>query len=185
MRAHLDKLSLRELRMLLAGIGCIVTAAVAAMLVIPQAKLLRTANAELIVVQRSVEDTDALETELTREYEAIAGLNKQLGGDMANFPIRQVEAYIIGRLQRVSWNNDIELVAVEPAMGDRIQIFQEMLFNVRLVGEYEDLYRWLIDAREELGFVVIKEYALRRQDNVDDAPRLFAQLSLASYRPVE
>ena len=104
---------------------------------------------------------------------------------MANLPVRQVEAYIIGRLQRVSWNNNVELVSVEPAIGDRVQMFQEMLFNVQLVGQYGDLYRWLWETRDDLGYVVVKEYALRRQDNVDDEPQLIADLSLASYRAIE
>lgn len=104
---------------------------------------------------------------------------------MANLPVRQVEAYIIGRLQRVSWNNDVELVSVEPATGERVQIFQEMLFNVRLVGQYDDLYRWLWETRTDLGYVVVKEYGLTRQDNDDEEPLLVADLSLASYRAVE
>ena len=64
-------------------------------------------------------------------------------------------------------------------------MFQEMLFKVQLVGQYRDLYRWLWDAREDLGYVVVKEYALRRQDSADDQPQLLADLSLASYRATE
>jgi hypothetical protein len=60
-----------------------------------------------------------------------------------------------------------------------------MLFNVELLGEYDDLYRWLWDVRNELGYVVIKEYSLTRRDNDDAEPMLLANLSLASYRAVE
>ena len=104
---------------------------------------------------------------------------------MANLPVKQVEAYIIGRLQRISWNNDVELVSVEPSTGDRVQIFQEILFNVQLVGEYEDLYAWLWEARSDLGYVVVKEYGLTRHNSDDREPLLAADLSLASYRAVE
>ena len=114
--------------------------------------------------------------------EGLENLKYRLHGDMANLPVREVEAYIVGRLQRISWNNDVELVSVEPAAGERVQVFQEILFNVQLVGEYEVLYHWLWEARNELGFVVVKEYGLVRRDQVDDNPRLLADLSLASYR---
>ena len=66
-----------------------------------------------------------------------------------------------------------------------MQIFQELLFNVRLVGRYNDLYRWISETRAELGYVVVKEYALTRQGDEDDDPLLLANLSLASYRAVE
>ena len=104
---------------------------------------------------------------------------------MANLPVRQVEAYIIGRLQEVSWDSGVELVSVEPAMGQQVQVFQELLFNVELVGEYHDLYAWLWDVRNELGYVVVKEYSVSRQDNEDEEPALSARLSLASYRTIQ
>ena len=112
-------------------------------------------------------------------------LRYRLYGDMANLPVKQVEAYIIGRLQKISWNNGVELVSVEPSTGDRVQIFQEMLFNVQLVGGYDDLYAWLWEARNDLGYVVVKEYALTRSNRDDAEPLLLADLSLASYRAVE
>ena len=64
-------------------------------------------------------------------------------------------------------------------------MFQELLFNVELVGTYNDLYQWLWDVRNELGYVVVKEYSLTRQDDVDDEPALSARLSLASYRTIQ
>jgi len=66
-----------------------------------------------------------------------------------------------------------------------VQIFQEMLFNVELKGQYDDLYRWLWEARDDLGYVVVKEYGLKRYDDEDEFPQLLANLSLASYRAIE
>jgi len=101
---------------------------------------------------------------------------------MANLPLKQVEAYVIGRLQKISWRNKVDLVSVEPSSGQQVQIFSETLFNIELVGEYDNIYRWLWDAKNELGFVVVKEYGMRRRDELDDNPRLLAEVSLASYR---
>ena len=54
--------------------------------------------------------------------------------------------------------------------------------DIELIGEYDNIYRWLWDAKKELGFVVVKEYAMSRRDNIDDQPRLLAEVSLSSYR---
>lgn len=185
MQQILEKISLRELRMLLLGIGAVVTAAAVVGVVIPNTTALRVAKNEVHILEEAGRDATELERHLQEQHVKIEELKYRLHGDMANLPVRQVEAYIIGRLQRISWSNNVELVSVEPATGDRVQIFQEMLFNVQLVGQYEDLYRWLLEARDELGYVVVKEYELKRKDNEDAEPRLLADLSLASYRAVE
>lgn len=185
MQELLNRISLRELHLVLSGIGAVVTVAVVFGFVFPQAKALASASQEVQVLEEAAADGTELEQHLQTQHARIEELQYRLNGDMANLPVEQVEAFIIGRLQRISWGNDVELVSVEPATGERVQIFQEILFNVQLSGQYNDLYGWLWDAREELGFVVVKEYSLSRQDNDDEAPLLVAELSLASYRAVE
>lgn len=185
MQELLQRISPRELRLLLLGIGAVITVAIALGFVMPKAKALGVANREVSLLEEAAVDGAELDHRLQQQYENIEELKYRLHGDMANLPVRQVEAYIIGRLQRISWNNDVELVSVEPATGDRVQIFQEILFNVQLAGQYDDLYHWLWDAGNELGFVVVKEYRLTRRDNEDESPVLVADLSLASYRAVE
>ena len=185
MQELLNRISLRELHLALSGLGAVITVAVVFGFIVPQAKGLAAAGQEIQVLEGAAADGTELEKHLQEQHVRIEELQYRLNGDMANLPVEQVEAFIIGRLQRISWGNDVELVSVEPGTGDRVQIFQEILFNVQLSGQYGDLYRWLWDAREELGFVVVKEYSLSRQDNDDDKPVLVAELSLASYRAVE
>ena len=185
MRDLLNRISLRELHLVLSGLGAVITVAVVFGIIVPQAKALAVASQEVQILQEAAADGTELEQHLEAQHTRIEELQYRLNGDMANLPVEQVEAFIIGRLQRISWGNDVELVSVEPGTGDRVQIFQEILFNVQLSGQYRDLYRWLWDAREELGFVVVKEYSLSRHDDDDDAPILVAELSLASYRAIE
>lgn len=182
MQDFLKKINLRELRLLLAGVGAVAVAISFSALALPEIKSYRVAARNVEVLRSASQDGAKLENQLQDLHAAIEDLKYRLHGDMANLPVREVEAYIVGRLQRISWNNNVELVSVEPAAGERVQVFQEILFNVQLVGEYEDLYHWLWEARNELGFVVVKEYGLVRRDQVDDNPRLLADLSLASYR---
>lgn len=185
MQELLAKIGLRELRLLLLGLGAVITVATVVSVVVPKTKALRTANSEVSVLEKAAQDSAELDRYLQEQHATIEELKFRLYGDMANLPIRQVEAYIIGRLQRISWNNNVELVSVQPVTGDRVQIFQEMLFNVELKGQYDDLYRWLWEARDDLGYVVVKEYGLKRYDDEDEFPQLLANLSLASYRAIE
>ncbi len=180
----LKKASLRELRLLLLGIGAVITVGLLSATVIPNVKALAAAQRTVASLAQASRDGGELDRHLREQHAAIEELKRRLHGDMANLPVRQIESFIIGRLQRVSWNNDVVLLSVEPAIGERVQIFQEMLFKVQLIGQYNDLYRWLWHLRDELGYVVVKEYSLRRRDNGDERPQLLAELSLASYRAV-
>ena len=185
MKDLLSKLSARELHMLLIGLGSIATAALFLAVVMPAIKDMRAVSKTVSVLQEAAVDGGELDRHLQERLAIIEDLRYRLHGDMANLPEKQVEAFIIGRLQKVSWNNNVELVSVEPTDGEKVQVFQETLFKVRLVGQYHDLYRWLWQARSELGYVVIKQFELTRSGDDDSNPELAANLSLASYRAVE
>ena len=185
MRQQLQKISSNELRLLLIGIGVVVTAAMIVVIIVPKAKAALAAQQEVETLRITIEESVELERRLKEQHSHIEDLRYRLHGDMANLPVRQAEAFIIGRLQEVSWTNGVELIGVVPATGERVQIFQEILFNVELTGQYMNLYHWLWDVRNELGYVVIKEYQLNREDDDDGEPLLRAKLSLASYRSVE
>ena len=185
MQELLARFNPRELRVLLAGAGLIALAALATSALLPQVRALAAARGEVDVLLAASVDADQLEQDLLEQDRRVEEIRFRLYGDMADLPVKQVEAYIIGRLQEISWGTGVELLSVKPAAGEQVQIFEEMLFNVELLGEYNDLYRWLWDVRNELGYVVIKEYKLTRRDNSDVAPILLASLSLASYRAVQ
>lgn len=185
MQDVLNRIGTRELRLLIIGLGAIVCVGLTTAMVIPKAKAMIAAADTVRTLEAASEDGLELERHLQEKNQQIDELRFKLYGDMANLPVKQVEAYIIGRLQEISWATNIELVSVEPATGDRVQIFQEILFNVQLAGKYGDLYRWLWDVRSELGYVVVNEYSLTRKGDEDDDPELLAELSLASYRAVE
>ncbi|MGB5491450.1 MAG: hypothetical protein WBM76_11555 [Woeseiaceae bacterium] len=178
----IEKLDTRELRLALLGLGLALTVGVISLTLLPVAKAY-FANAKAVAVLEQASDTAVdLDRQLIARQADIDELKFRLHGDMANLPLKQVESYVIGKLQKISWRNDVDLVSVRPATGERVQIFDEVLFNIELIGEYDDIYRWLWDAINELGFVVVKEYAMRRRDNIDDNPRLLTTVSLASYR---
>ena len=178
----IEKLDPREFRMALLGIGLVITVALVSATLLPGIKTYLAASKAVAVLEEANDTTADLEQQLQARSTDIEELKFRLHGDMANLPLKQVESYVIGKLQKISWRNDVELISVKPAAGTRVQIFNEVLFNVVLVGEYDSIYRWLWDAKNELGFVVVKEYGMRRRDIADENPRLLTTVSLASYR---
>ncbi len=181
----LEKLSTREFRLAVVGLGLAITSIVVAAALLPGIKEYRSTTRAVAVLEDAQENSADLEQQLQDRHANIEDLKFRLHGDMANLPLKQVEAYVIGRLQKISWRNDVDLVSVQPALGQQVQIFSEMLFKIEVVGEYNNIYRWLWDAKNELGFVVVKEYGMRRRDKVDDNPKLLTNISLASYRVQE
>lgn len=178
----LEKLDAREFRVLLVGLGLVVTVIAVSLALLPGVKAYRSAAKAVAVLEDANNNAVDLDQQLQERYANIEELKFRLHGDMANLPLKQVESYVIGKLQKISWRNNVDLVSVKPATGQQVQIFSEVLFNIELIGEYDNIYRWLWDAKNELGFVVVKEYGMRRRDNTDDNPRLLTTVSLASYR---
>ncbi len=185
MNALLEKLDPREFRMLLLGAGLVITALAVTVTLLPGVKSYRAVAQQVSVLEEAKDNAPNLEQHLQERHAQIEDLKFRLHGDISNLPFKQIESYVIGRLQKISWRNQVELVSVKPEDGQQVRIFRETLFNIELIGEYQDIYRWLWDAKNELGFVVVKEYSMSRRDTIDDHPRLLAEVSLASYRADE
>ncbi len=94
----LNRLSIRELRLVLIGLAAIVVAGLAFGQRVPRAKAMVAAQDAVDVLEAAAQDDDQLKQLLAEENTTLEGLRHRLYGDMANLPVRQVEAYIIGRL---------------------------------------------------------------------------------------
>lgn len=126
---------------------------------------------------------NALSQELINRRQDISRLSKLLHGDSAKLPANQMEAYIIGQLQKMVWRQRIELVAVKPREGARVDRFKEMLFEIKLAGNYLDIYKLLNDINETMGVVVVKQYRMTPKQQVTN-PSLVVDLTIAAYRLV-
>ena len=177
----MDKLDRRQLNLIVIGILALLAGTLATYLVWPQVKAYREASQSRTVLDKAVANSD-LAQQLDKLRSDVSGLRQRLHGDMANLPEEQMEAYVVGRLQNISWRNHVELTGVEPKAGDQVENFRETLFEVKLSGDYFDLYNWLRDASKELGFVVIKQYQMTpvRPDAEDTL--LGVRMTMAVYR---
>ncbi|MEZ5542657.1 MAG: type 4a pilus biogenesis protein PilO [Pseudomonadota bacterium] len=172
----------RTLLLLMLSTALVVVTAVATYAVWPEYRDYRKSLTTLRLLENVTARGDTLEREMTELQERVAALQHRLHGDMIDLPSNQMESFIIGRLQGISWRNHIELLSVTPGTGNRMQVFDEVLFNVRVSGDYFDLYRWLQDMREELGYVVVKQFDITPGPVTDSTPQLIASLTIVSYR---
>ncbi len=182
--ALMTRINRRQLKVLSGGVVALVTTAMVAQIVWPQVRAYRT-EAQL---RETLELSEPLETlERTREdaREQVRSAKKRLHGGMPSLPARQIEAYIIGRLQEVSWRTDVDLTSVEPQPMTRSGLFDKTVFSVQLEGNYFDLFSWLSEVNATVGFVVIESYDIRITEHDENEPRLSVKLTMASYRSTQ
>ncbi len=181
---QLQALAPRQLQ--LAGAGCIALlfVALAVYLVLPQWRVASSADASLQLLRSSVQDGANLDDKLNTLHVEVDQLERTLNGDASNLPAKQMEAFVIGRLQTISWRNDVILVSVTPRDGTPLNQFRELIFDVELQAGYFDFFDWLRDINDELGFVVVKRFEMspanRRTGDNDSG--LQVKLTMAAYR---
>jgi Tfp pilus assembly protein PilO len=186
MQSYLARLDNRSFLLALLGLLVLVTAAAFSYLVWPQIKAYGAELHTRETLREVIDNGDALEHELATLKAQVEELKRRLHGDMANLPIKQMEAYIIGRLQAMSWRHDVELSSIQPGAGQSVEMFREILFDVALSGHYFNLVSWLKDLGNELGFVVIKEYEMKPLGReTEGEPRLALDLTIVSYRAMQ
>ena len=180
----LSQMNVRTFLLSIIGGIAIVFVCAVTYLIVPEFKHYRSISTDLGLLRGLVNNKSNITTEINSLSEEVIAAKRRLKGDMANLPEKEMEAYIIGVLQNISWNNDIKLIGVKPSKGSEIHIFQEILFNVKLSGDYFDLYNWFVEIREDLGFIVIKQLNLSpMRSNSNDVP-LLMELTIASYKSI-
>lgn len=180
----LQTLDPRQLR--LAGIGLLglLLAAMLMYLVLPQWRSYQATTASLTLLRQGAADGASLEAQLDTLRTDVASLERTLNGDASSLPAKQMEAFVIGRLQTISWRNEMILASVQPSEGTPLNEFRELIFDVELRGSYFDFFDWLQNIDEELGFVVVKRFEMigdnRSPDS--DSPALKIKMTMAAYR---
>ena len=185
MLSILGRFDKREFSLILAGIVFAVMALLFTYLVVPKIKIFRDVSTTEVTLKKVVENGDLLDTQLAQLQGDIDLLQHRLHGDMASLPEKEIEAYVVGKLQRMSWQNNVQLVGIEPSDGATIESFHEILFRVSLAGDYFDMYQWLREVSSELGFVLIKQYEMKPIDSLSQQPRLSVTLTMATYRALQ
>jgi Tfp pilus assembly protein PilO len=178
----LDRFSRRDFLLILSLLVFALTALAFTFLVLPQLKTYLAAKQTETVLAMVVDNGELLDNQITSLSGDIESLQQRLHGDMASLPLKEIESHIVGRLQQVSWQNDVQLLGIEPSTGATIETFHEILFRVTLAGDYANMYRWLREVGSDLGFVLVKQFEMKPLDNRAENPRLSVRLTMATYR---
>lgn len=176
-----------EPKTLLFGLGSIVVLSVAILVVYflwPQFQKYQEYTRSQEILVQAAPGNSGLAVQLEQARDEVAALSRRLHGDMAGLPGQQMESFIIGRLQKISWDNEVHLVSVRPGVGERIQNFQERVFDIRLRAGYSGFYRWLNNIGTDLGFVVVKNYHISPLRREATPTELDIRLTIASYHLV-
>jgi len=182
MASVLNRFGRRDLLLMLTLLVFAVTSLAFTFLVLPKIKTYLAVTRTETALAMVVDDGDILGTRIKTVGSDIDSLQRRLHGDMASLPMKEIESHVVGKLQQISWQNDIQLVGIEPSSGDTIETFHEILFRVSLAGDYLDMYEWLQQVGADLGFVLVKQYEMKPMDNRTQNPRLSVQLTMATYR---
>jgi Tfp pilus assembly protein PilO len=178
----LSRFGRRDFSLILGIVALGVTTLLFTFLVLPKLKIYLQVSKSEANLSRSAVGGEELNSQLKQFTDDIELLERRLHGDMASLPEKEIEAHIVGKLQQISWQNNIQLVGVEPSAGDTVESFHEILFRVTLAGSYQDLYQWLLEVGDELGFVLIKQYEMKTLDDVARNPLLSVELTMSTYR---
>ena len=172
----------RTIMLLLVSVSLLVMAALGSYVIWPEYRDFRKSMTTLSVLRDVTSRGDNLAQEMSVLKTSVERLDHELHGDMVNTPENEMESFIIGRLQTISWSNNIELLRVTPGNGSSVRIFEEVLFEVMIAGDYFDIYNWLQSLDDELGFVVVKHFDLRPVVGSNEDGRLNARFTIVSYR---
>jgi hypothetical protein len=181
---QLASLEPRQLRLAGVGVVGLLLTALVMYLVLPQWRAYQVTAQSLNLLRQGGDAGDSLDAQLAALRTEVSGLEHTLHGDASNLPAKQMEGFVIGRLQTISWRNDVILVSVQPREGAPLNQFRELVFDVELRSSYFNFYDWLQDIGEELGFVVIKQFEMsesNRSNPAEDLP-LKVKLTMAAYR---
>ena len=182
MRVQIASLEKRTFRLLLGGGFVLLLAALVSIVLVPQVRAHKAATKAQSELPQLIVDEQQMQLMLTQRDATVRERSQQLHGDMANLPVREIESFVIDRLQGIAWKNNVVLQSVQPSTSESIDAFREIIFRLELSGHYVDLFSWLSELRDELGFIVIKDYQMTHGSDTGDNPLLDLQLTLASYR---
>lgn len=182
MVSYLNKMDRRHLVLLQWSSVLILLAGILSYGVWPQYKAYQNTSYSAEVLMNVKNNDSELKQELKFLQQDVEIEQQDLHGDMANLSEQQIESFVIGNLQDLSWRHDIQLMSVRPGSGQSVAKFKESLFDVEISGAYLNLFSWLNDLGKELGFIVIQKFAMQPLSSKEEEQQLKMRLTIIAYR---
>ena len=180
----LNKLAPRQLLLLVWGMVLLVSAALVSNMLVPKVKSYNRVSNSLVMLEGVVSSGKNLSNELFDMRQKVETVQRRLHGDIADFPLERLEAHVIEKLQSISWNHNIQLLSVTPGIGDTVEEFREIVFEINISGDYFDLYSWLLQLADELGFIIIRQFDINSNKSRPNDNQLVMRISMVAYRAI-
>ena len=168
--------------MAMAGVFVLTTAALLSYGLLPLVSEYRLSLHTLKMLEDAVTNADSLNKEIENIENETSMLEKNMHGEMENLPDKEIEAYIIGRLQEVSWGHRVKLLGVRPGMVNTMAGLVEIPFDVEVSGDYFDIYGWIQNLDAELRFMAITHFVISPQNSGGVTQELKASITVVAYR---
>ncbi|MDH5515386.1 MAG: hypothetical protein OEY45_09525, partial [Gammaproteobacteria bacterium] len=110
----------RTIMLVLVSVSLLVIAALGSYVIWPEYRDFRKSMNTLSVLRDVTSRGDNLAEEMNVLKTSVERLDHELHGDMVNTPANEMESFIVGRLQTISWSNNIELLRVTPGNGTNV-----------------------------------------------------------------
>lgn len=183
MEKLLEQLDPRSIRLLGLGLIAVLVVVISSYSILPQFKRWQSQSKSVAVLESVRLGQTDIQSQMDALRDEIDDIRRRMRGDLPEMPLQELESYIIGRFQYVSWNTDVDLLSVRPGMNTTMKRFDEISFDVEISGGYQDIYRWLWALGEALGFVVVKNFEITPQSHGEIEPRLTAKLNIVFFQP--
>lgn len=126
--------------------------------------------------QRQSDVRDLLQT----TADEVATLRNKLYGKGEYIPASEMVPFIIGRLDRLSGGQNVQLRSVTPRPTQKVLMFEEIAFDIIVIGKFLDIVTWLRNVEDELSPMIVKQFYML---NTNSDSQLKTKLRLVSYRP--
>lgn len=114
----------------------------------------------LTLLKAEVERDMPLGQQIEELEKQVTDIKKLINASGQKLPQNQMIAYVIGQLDVIAANHQVQLVSVNPGTASKMFMFEELPFNIEIKGSYFDLYNWLKEVEVKLGPMVIKSFSL-------------------------
>ena len=185
MREQLAGVEPGSLKLIMVLIAVVISTAISLYMVKPQYLDFRDKRSSFEMLRNQIDDPAQLQAAIDNERKTISELQLQLHGEAGNMPVNEMESYLVGRLQRLAWDAGIELVGVRPGTAKRIMEFEEISFEVEVGGEYKDLYKWLDNIGNALGFMLVTNYEISLSGRQRSETELNMKVTIVFYRAAD
>ena len=180
-RDYLQRVELRTLQLLTGSSALFITVVVFTYLVWPEIKTHKQTQSTYKALTSRTQGITDLRAQINVEKKQLDQRQHQFHGDARSLSVEQTGSFVIDRLQKIAWKNNLKLISVEPYIGSTVEPFRELQFNVEITGDYFDFFAWLQAIARDLRFINITQYDIKIVQSSTNDSKIAVNLTIIFY----